>query len=216
MSGESSFAKRARQTVSLRPSTSPRAPMCGESARIWFRSSVGGRFQSSSRSSGVRRSAYVAPSSGWGRKSGELGEHLLEQLGRELTRALVDDACVVLDADQKGALGGDRAGVELRRRPVNRDSRLVVPGHDRPLDRRRAAPAREQRRMDVEPARAVEEALGNERAVGGHDHRVRRLERERLVQALGLADRDPEPVAPSPWPAARRPAALGPAVGRGG
>ena len=43
---------RARQTVTGRPCSSPRAPMCGESARIRFSSSCGGRLQSSSRSSG--------------------------------------------------------------------------------------------------------------------------------------------------------------------
>ena len=48
--------------------------------------------------------------------------------------------------------------------------------------------------MDVQPARALEEALGNQRAVGGDDDRLRRLERERLVQPLGLADRDAESV----------------------
>ena len=41
-----------RQTVTLRPWSSPRAPMCGLSARIWSWSSFGGRDQSSSRSAG--------------------------------------------------------------------------------------------------------------------------------------------------------------------
>ena len=190
--------------------------MCGDSARIWFRSSVGGRFQSSSRSSGVRRSAYVAPSSGWGTEIRGAREDFLEQFRRELTGPLEDDACVVLGADQEGTLSGDRACIELRRRPVNRDPGLVVPGHDRPLDRRRAAPPREQRRMDVEPARALEQTLGDERAVRGDDHRVRRLRARTTRPGARAAGPESRAGPRSPWQAARLPAVLARAAGRDG
>ena len=50
----------ARQTMSVRPSTTPRAPMWGERARIWLTRASVGRSQSSSRSAAVSLSAYVA------------------------------------------------------------------------------------------------------------------------------------------------------------
>ena len=54
-------------------------------------------------------------------------------------------------------------------RLVDRHAGLLVAGHDRPLDRGRTAPARQQRRMDVQPQRLVEERLGDQQAVG-RDH----------------------------------------------
>ena len=167
--------------------------MCGESARIWFRSSVGEPVPVELPILGGQAIRVCGPLLGLRMEVRRARQNLLEQLRCELTGPLVHDACVVLGADQEGTLSGDGARVELRRRPVNRDPGLVVPRHDRPLDRGRAAPAGKQRRMDVEPVRAVEEALGDERAVGDHDDCVRRLERERLVQSLGLSDGDPEP-----------------------
>jgi hypothetical protein len=86
------------------------------------------------------------------------------------------DARVVFGADQKRLLRGDRARVELGGGSVDRDAGLVVPGHDRPLDRRSSPPAWKQRRMDVQPARALEQAFRDQRTVGRHDDCVRILE----------------------------------------
>src|SRR4029450_10559430 len=58
-SSRRSPSSRERQTVTFRPSTSPRAPMCGERARIRSCSSFADRDQSSSRSPGPIFSAYV-------------------------------------------------------------------------------------------------------------------------------------------------------------
>ena len=86
--------------------------MCGDSARTRLSSSSGGRVQSSSRSAAVIFSAYVTPSSGCGVNSGS-GKHLVEQLDRQLGRALVHGARVVLGPDRERTLRGDRPGVEL-------------------------------------------------------------------------------------------------------
>ena len=67
---ESCRASRARHTVSGRPSTTPRAPMCGRARARGSRAPPAGRAQSSSRSAGPIFSAYVAPSSGCGVKPG--------------------------------------------------------------------------------------------------------------------------------------------------
>ena len=58
------------------------------------------------------------------------------------------------------------------RRAMDRDAGLVVARHDRALDRRGAAPARQQRRMDVEPERALEQLVRDQEAVGADDDRV--------------------------------------------
>ena len=62
--------RRARQTVTRRPCSSARAPMCGDSARTRRTSSSAGRSRSSSRSAGPILSAYVTPSSLCGTNSG--------------------------------------------------------------------------------------------------------------------------------------------------
>ena len=67
----------------------------------------------------------------------------------------------------------------------------LVAGHDRPLDRRGAAPARKQRRVDVQPERAVEQFGRNERAVrDDHDGVGVRVE---AGEPLRLAHLDPQP-----------------------
>ena len=146
---------RARQT-SRSPS---RAPMCGESARTRFTSSCAGALGSSSRSAGadllgVRRAVV--------RLRRELRlvlrEHVAQKLRRDLGRARVDRAGVVLRPDRERALRRDRPRVERLDRLVDRHAGLRVAGHDRPLDRRRPAPARQERRMDVEPERRARAA----------------------------------------------------------
>ena len=61
-------------------------------------------------------------------------------------------------------LRGDRAGVQRLDRLVDRHAGLRIPGHDRALHRRRPAPARQQRRMDVEPRSARRAAPQGSRA----------------------------------------------------
>jgi len=72
------------------------------------------------------------------------GENLVQELDAELGGARRDRAEVVFDADREGALGRDRACVELGHEPDDRDSRLRIARHQSPFDRSGAAPARQQ------------------------------------------------------------------------
>src|SRR5262249_19166864 len=80
-----------------------------------------------------------------------VGQHVAEGPRGDLRRAGEDRAGVVVGPDREGLLRRDRAGVERLDRAVDRDARLLVAGEDRPLHWRRSAPAREERRMDVQP-----------------------------------------------------------------
>ena len=64
-----------------------------------------------------------------------------------------------------------RAGIEARIHLHDRDAGFAVSGEERALDRRRAAPARQQRGVDVE--RAVRRGV-EQRAAAGSVHRRRR------------------------------------------
>ena len=154
-------AARARQTVSGRPSTTPRAPMCGERARMRFISLLRAGATSRARGRRARSSPRTStPSSGCGVNAGSASTSSRSSTATR-RRALVDRARVVLRPDRERPLRGDRARVELGRRPVDRDPGLRVTGHERPLDRSGAAPARQERRVDVQP-----EALGEEASPG--------------------------------------------------
>ena len=119
-------------------------------------------------------------------------QRLLQQLGRQFACPRRDRAEIVLRRERERPLRRDRPGVELRHELDDRHSGLLVAGHQRTLDRRGASPAREQRRVDVQPQRPVENRLGDQHAVGGHDHGPGlRLE---VVEPLGLAHVDPEPL----------------------
>ena len=73
-----------------------------------------------------------------------------------------------------------------------------IPGQHRALDRRRAAPAREQRGMDIDTAqtRRLQNRGWQQQTIGHHDHQIG-VERTQLgdrigilFQALGLEDRN--------------------------
>jgi hypothetical protein len=98
--------------------------------------------------------------------------------------------------DREGLLCRDRSGVELGHGLVDRDAGLRIAGHDRPLDRSRATPAREERRVDVEPE-PLGERLGRDQQAIGADDDDRRVEREPRERALGLEHGDPEAVGDS-------------------
>ena len=132
----------------------------------------------------VRRLAHL-------RRERRLRQHLVQQLDRELGRARIDRPRVVLRRQREAALRGDRACIELLHRLVDRDADLLVAGEQRPLDRGRAAPARQQRRMDVQPEPLLEQALRDQQAVRGDDRRLtRKLQLRR--RPVGLQHRDPE------------------------
>ncbi len=101
-----------------------------------------------------------------------LRQHVLDQLGRDLGSTREHGARIVVRAELESLLRRDRAGIELLDRLVDRDAGLRVAGHDRPLDRRRPAPARQQRGVHVEPERLPEQALRNQQAVGRDHDRI--------------------------------------------
>ena len=127
-----------------------RAHGCG--ARL----SSGEAARSSSRSAAVSFSAYVTPSSGWARKLGS-AQHVSRRSAAICSRPLVHGPGVIVRADRERLLGRDRARVELLHELDDRHAGLGVAGHDRALDRGRPAPARQQRRVDVEPEVSVEQ-----------------------------------------------------------
>ena len=134
-----------------------------------------------------------------------LAEHVAQELGGDLGGSRVDGAGVVPGRHGKRAPRCDRPGVERLDRPVDRDACLLVAGHERPLDRSRAAPARQQRRMDVEPQRALEQLVRDQEPVRTDDDGVG-AELDRLVEPLRLQGRDPESLRDVPGRRRRDPA----------
>ena len=122
-----------------------------------------------------------------------VGEDAVEQPRGDLRRALEDGARVVVGAELERLLRRDRPRVELGRRAVDRDAGARVAGHQRALDRRGAAPARQQRRVHVEPERPREQRLRDQQAVRGDDDRVGR-DLDAVVEPRGLRDGDAEPL----------------------
>ena len=212
VSFDSVEAGTARHTVSVRPSTTPRAPMCGERARIWLTRALG-------------RSIPVELAVGRGqplrigrpvvRLRMKLGrrEHAVQELRCERSGPGVDRAGVVVRPDRKRLLRRDRACVELRGRAVDRHAGLGIAGHDRPLHRRRPAPAGKERRVDVQPERAVEQGSPE----SARRTRRRRLPRHRPPLRTRPASRAGAPRCRAarrpPSPAARPLAGLDPGAG---
>ncbi len=95
---------------------------------------------------------------------------------------------------------------------------LVLAGHQGALDRRGATPARELRRVQVEPRHGIEQRPGHELAVGDHRHRTETGAGQlglRLRRPLGLQQRAGRARAPVRRPARGRSARPRPA-GRSG
>ncbi|MCU0503815.1 MAG: hypothetical protein MUC51_19015, partial [Anaerolineae bacterium] len=74
---------------------------------------------------------------------------------------------------------------------MDRDAGLAVAGQDRCGHGARAAPARQQRRMEVERAdrRQLQDRVGDELAVGGHEDQIGSQRAHRLAR-LGRAQAD--------------------------
>ena len=95
-------------------------------------------------------------------------------------------AAVSCAADGAAALEQHRPGVEARVELHDGHAGLRVAGEDRALDGRGAAPARQQRTVDVHAAepRQIERRLRKDEAIGNDDEHVRRPLRE-FGTALG-------------------------------
>ena len=115
-----------------------------------------------------------------------LVERLHQQRAAALLQARGERAVVVAGPDRLAAAQADRPGVEPRGQPHDRDARLGVAGHDRPLDRGRAAPARQQRRVHVEDLVRAQERLLDQHAVGADDERVRLRGRDPRHDVVGV------------------------------
>ena len=139
--------------------------MCGESARIRFEVAGGRASESSPRSSGPILSAYVDAVLGLRRERG-VAASTSSSSSTPTSAARAKTAPASSSGADRGRPAAPRSG--RRRalpRPVDRHARLASPGHERALDRRGAAPARQERRMDVQPERAARAATRrNERA----------------------------------------------------
>ena len=126
-----------------------------------------------------------------------LVERADEQLAAEILEPRGERAVVVVRPDRLGSARqtGPESSPAVSRMietPVSR-----VAGHDRPLDRRRAAPARQQRRVDVEELVVGQQRLLDQRAVRADEERVGRRGgdlREHLgrVERPRAGQRDPE------------------------
>ena len=90
-----------------------------------------------------------------------------------------EPAVRVIRVDRLGLLRAHRPAVEAGGHAHDRDARGLVAGHDRPLDRGRAAPARQQRRVDVQHRVVREQRLLDQRAERAH------------ADGFGLCGRDP-------------------------
>ena len=177
--------------------------MCGESARTWSTSSRAGRSRSRRRSSGVILAAYVGSPSCSRNVGSGLGQHPIEQIGRDLRGALEHRAGVVVGLHRKRMLRRDRPGVELLHELDDRHACLGVARHQRPLDRRSAAPAWEERRMHVQPETLGEHRVGDDQPVRDGDD-DRSAEIEARLQPLRLENRDPQALARQALPATAR------------
>ncbi len=122
-----------------------------------------------------------------------VGKHLCAQLGK----AVMQLAAGFLRPDRRALLQQHRAGIEPCLHPHQADPGLGIAGLDRPLDRRGAAPAGQQRGMHVPAAvgRNGQHRARQDQAVGDHHHQVRGQCAQRLpgfgaAQRLRLQDRN--------------------------
>jgi len=113
---------------------------------------------------------------------------LQHRLRAELSQAIMQAAAGVFRRDRRADLEQHRSGVQARFHLHHGDAGLEVASLYCALDRRRAAPARQQGgvAVDAAQARRVEHHLRQDQAVGDHHHQVR-FERRQLGLGLFVA-----------------------------
>ena len=126
---------------------------------------------------------------------GPLVECLDQQPAAQVGQPGGQAAVVVTGVDRLGGAQVDRPGVQLRHRAHDADAGLGVARLDGPLHRRRAAPARQQRRVHVVGLVGRQQRLADDGPVGAHQQRVRPgggdpLDRGVGVQIVGLGHVD--------------------------
>ncbi len=146
-----------------------------------------GRLQSISLSAGPIFSAYVTspacgdPLDGSGVDRVEHGGDALHGEGRkEFVGAT--GVGVIRDVDQPGV--AHRTFVDTRRHFQRAHADLGLAGHKRPLDGRRSAPVRHERRVHHDGLHGVEHTRSDDLPVRADDEHVG-LEREERLEALG-------------------------------
>ncbi len=119
---------------------------------------------------------------------GGVGQRLHDHARAERGQAVVQLAGGVVEPDRlafdQQHVASVQAGVHLH----DRDAGLGVAGLDRAVDRRGAAPARQQRAVDVQAAqsRQRQHPFGQDQAVGGHHQHVRACRVQRGAARRGL------------------------------
>jgi len=127
----------------------------------------------------------------------QLGHGFDHGLGAERGQTIMQAAASVLGSDGGGHLEQHGAGVQARFHLHHGDAAAGVAGLDGALDRRRAAPARQQRgvAVDAAQARSIQHHLWQDQAIGDHYHQVRRERGQfglggRVAQGLRLVHGD--------------------------
>ena len=103
-------------------------------------------------------------------------QRLNDQRCADHGQAQVQHRRAVVRPDRRDLFEQHRTGVEAGVHLHDRDPRRCVAGFDGTLDRRGAAPSRQQRGVDVQAAQARQSQypLRQDQAVGGHHHHVGR------------------------------------------
>ena len=119
-------------------------------------------------------------------KGGEIRQHRAHQPRAE-PRQLHRQLARILGTHKRAADVAHRPGIQSALHLHDRDARFRISREDRALESRRAAPARQQRGVDVQAAmtRASEHRLGQQQSIG-RDHcgiEPKRRERRLLVRA---------------------------------
>jgi hypothetical protein len=128
---------------------------------------------------------------------GEQIEGLDQKLAAQLRQPRGEGAEILLATDLHLLAQRHRAGVEAGGKPHHAHPGLLVGCHQRPLDRGGAAPARQQRGMDVQQLEFGEQGLADQLPEGADGDYVRagapdRLQRRLGVDVLGLEQLNPK------------------------
>jgi hypothetical protein len=105
----------------------------------------------------------------------DLRQRLHDHAGTERRELVMQGAGIVVRGDSDARLHEHWPGIESGLHPHQRHARFPIARHQRALDRRRTAPARQQRRVDIDgpEARHREHAHREDQSVGRDDKEIR-------------------------------------------
>ena len=92
-----------------------------------------------------------------------------------LCKFIMQTFCRRLLYDTHPVLSQDRAGIETFIHLHDGHTSFVISGHNGPLDRRRAAPSRQQRHVNIDAAQTwgLQNFFGKDQTVGHHNNQIR-------------------------------------------